>query len=67
MVLGAFWPGESPFQCCKWCGIVLWLQCGFRGPVAQLVEHSPEEGGVTGSIPVWATSLRDALAVWGND
>lgn len=26
-----------------------------RGPVAQLVEHSPEERGVTSSILVWAT------------
>ena len=26
------------------------------GPVAQLVEHSPEERGVTSSILVWATN-----------
>ena len=29
----------------------------FRGPVAQLVEHSPEERGVVSSILTWATSF----------
>jgi hypothetical protein len=28
------------------------------GPVAQLVEHSPEERGVTSSSLVWATTYK---------
>ena len=35
----------------------IWGEKSFCGPVAQLVEHSPEERGVTSSILVWATIL----------
>jgi hypothetical protein len=47
----------APWLLADWTGMIRVLP---RAEVAQLVEHSTENAGVTGSIPVLGTNLASA-------